>query len=114
MSKMNERSRNNPAGKRDDKPIDDKPSTAISTAGTSNPWLEYGQAVGVSAIEGDLLKFSKGDFVAGQDNPEIPIGTRLIAEHGFPGSGVGSVGGQPAGGASHGPCRRWIQAREAQ
>ncbi len=32
-----------------------------------------------SDITGDLLKFAKGDFLAGQDNREIAIGTRLIA-----------------------------------
>jgi hypothetical protein len=62
-----------------DEPIDDKPSsTAVSTTG-SNPWLEYGAAVGASDITGDLLKFSKGDFLAGQDNREIAVGTRLVA-----------------------------------
>jgi hypothetical protein len=66
-------------GKLKNNMIDPPPtSTAVSTAG-SNPWLEYGAAVGASDIVGDLLKFSKGDFLAGQDNREIAPGTRLIA-----------------------------------
>jgi hypothetical protein len=61
-----------------DKPIAEKPANAVSTTG-SNPWLDYGEAVGASNIVGDLLKFSKGDFLAGQDSREIAMGTRLIA-----------------------------------
>jgi hypothetical protein len=30
-------------------------------------------------IVGQLLKFSKGDYLYGQDNEELPIGTKLIA-----------------------------------
>ncbi len=74
MGKMKNTTIDNPVDKPDDKPS----STAVS-ATESNPWLEYGAAVGASDITGDLLKFCKGDFLAGQDNREIAVGTRLIA-----------------------------------
>ena len=53
-----------------------KASTALSST-EPNAWTEYGEAIGSRAITGDLLKFSKGDYLAGQDNREIAIGTRL-------------------------------------
>src|SRR5262249_47472200 len=30
-------------------------------------------------IVGKLLKFSKGDYLAGQDGEEVPVGTKLVA-----------------------------------
>jgi hypothetical protein len=53
-------------------------SSAVST-NEPNPWLAYGEVASAHAIVGDLLKFSKGDFVAGQDAREIPLGTELVA-----------------------------------
>jgi hypothetical protein len=53
-------------------------STAVGTSNDSNPWLEYGEAASAHDFEGDLLKFSKGDFLAGRDNREIPLGTRFV------------------------------------
>lgn len=53
-----------------------KAATALSTTGP-NAWTEYGEAMGSRAITGDLLKFSKGDYLAGQDSREIAAGTRL-------------------------------------
>src|SRR5215207_6542756 len=45
-----------------------------------NPFLAYGNAVSRRSIVGDLLKFTRhGEWVAGQDEEEIPEGTRLIA-----------------------------------
>jgi hypothetical protein len=44
-----------------------------------NPFQEYGEAAGGGHIVGELLKFSKGDWLAGQNSDEIPPGTKLIA-----------------------------------
>jgi hypothetical protein len=57
---------------------DSKASTELSATG-SNPWLQYGEAAGNHNFVGDLLKFTKGDFTAGQSNREVAIGTRLVA-----------------------------------
>jgi hypothetical protein len=53
-------------------------TTAITTTNENDPFLAYSKAGG-GAIVGELLKFAKGDYFAGQDSREIPIGTRLVA-----------------------------------
>jgi hypothetical protein len=54
-------------------------SQAVATQ-ESNPWLDYGNSATGTRIVGQLLKFSKfGQWTAGQDNIEIPMGTRMIA-----------------------------------
>jgi hypothetical protein len=45
----------------------------------ANPFLEYADRVNARNIVGTLLKFSKGDYLAGQENEEIAIGTQMIA-----------------------------------
>jgi hypothetical protein len=55
------------------------PTTAgrqVATA-TSNPWEIYGNAATSRRFVGDLLKFSKGTYVAGSDGYEVEIGTEL-------------------------------------
>jgi len=42
-----------------------------------NFFEQYGDSVGRRNITGRLLKFSKGEYLAGQDNEEIEAGTRL-------------------------------------
>jgi hypothetical protein len=44
---------------------------------TPNPFEEVGREIPRRVI-GRLLKFSKGDFLAGQENMELPMGTRFI------------------------------------
>lgn len=39
---------------------------------------EYGEQISSRNIIGQLLKFSKGDYLAGQENAEIPIGAKMI------------------------------------
>jgi hypothetical protein len=39
----------------------------------------YGNAATARSIEGMLLRFSKGDYLAGQDSEEVPLGTRFTA-----------------------------------
>jgi hypothetical protein len=53
-------------------------TTAVATNTEDDPFLAYGKAGG-GTIVGELLKFAKGDYLAGQDSREIPIGTRLVA-----------------------------------
>ena len=53
-------------------------STAVAPVG-DNPYTAYANAALAHNVTGTLLKFSKGDFLAGQDNRQIAAGTRLIA-----------------------------------
>jgi hypothetical protein len=52
-----------------------------TTPATTEPNLfeAYGNAATANAIEGMLLKFNKGDFIAGKEGEEVPIGTKLVA-----------------------------------
>src|SRR5438270_6564763 len=46
----------------------------------TNAFEAYGNAVAPRMIVGTLLKFSQGfNFQAGQDGPEVPVGTVLVA-----------------------------------
>lgn len=51
----------------------------LPSAGTTNPFESYGAAATQRSIVGTLLKFSKGDYLAGQNNDEIRVGTEMIA-----------------------------------
>jgi hypothetical protein len=53
-------------------------SKAVANIGP-NPFEAYGNATMNTRIVGQLLKFSKGDYLAGQDNTVIPLGTRMSA-----------------------------------
>jgi hypothetical protein len=53
-------------------------STDVATTGL-NFFQQYGEATRQTAIVGQLLKFSKGDWTAGQDDMPIEEGTQLIA-----------------------------------
>src|SRR6187399_230765 len=53
-------------------------STGVSTP-ASNPFTAYGEQASQKSIVGQLLKFSKGDFLAGQEEDEVPEGTQFIA-----------------------------------
>jgi hypothetical protein len=44
-----------------------------------NPWLDYGNAAAARSFFGTLLKFSKGEFLAGMEDRLIPIGTEMVA-----------------------------------
>jgi hypothetical protein len=59
-----------------DNDIDKKKTTDLTTD-QSDLFERYGSAATARNIEGDLLKFVQGDFLAGQDGREIPLGTRL-------------------------------------
>jgi hypothetical protein len=53
-------------------------STAVGAVAV-NPFLAYGEAQNQRAVVGRLLRFSKGDYFAGQDNEEVEKGTQFIA-----------------------------------
>ncbi|HIJ43357.1 MAG: hypothetical protein QF511_07020 [Rhodospirillales bacterium] len=60
---------------------------AVAAADNYNPYAAYGeQATGGAR---NIIKFRKGRFFYGQDDIEIPLGTRLIAN--MPGAKVGWV-----------------------
>lgn len=47
---------------------------------SSNPFETYGQTMTTSPIVGSLLKFNKGDYLAGQDEEDVPVGTLLVPD----------------------------------
>jgi hypothetical protein len=47
----------------------------LAPADLSDPFAEYADAVAPRYIIGDLLKFSKGDYLAGINNQAVPAGT---------------------------------------
>src|SRR5580765_8197501 len=47
-------------------------------ASAENYFAAYGEQVSQKSIVGQLLKFSKGDYLVGEDNDEVPLGTRYI------------------------------------
>lgn len=49
------------------------------SANTTNYFESYGDQVSQKSIVGTLLKFSKGDWLAGESNEEVKPGTQLIA-----------------------------------
>jgi len=44
-----------------------------------DPFMAYANSVKAEYILGKLLKFSKGDYVAGEDDESVPHGTRMVA-----------------------------------
>jgi hypothetical protein len=52
-------------------------STSLATT-ERNAFQQYSDAASRSRIIGKLLKFSKGEYLAGQDSEEIPEGTHLV------------------------------------
>jgi hypothetical protein len=53
-------------------------STDLATD-QSDLFEAYGNAATARSIEGTLLRFSKGDYIAGQEEEQIPLGTRFVA-----------------------------------
>jgi len=55
-------------------------STALTQLGnTADLFQQYANAANPRTFVGQLLKFSKGEFLAGEDADVVPIGTRLVA-----------------------------------
>lgn len=53
--------------------------TAVAANTGYNAYEQYGNAVSSRAIVGDLLKFQKGEYTSGQNDDEVEIGTKLVA-----------------------------------
>src|SRR5262249_11272580 len=53
-------------------------ANALATS-SANPFEVYGESANNQRIVGKLLKFSKGDYLAGQDGEEVSIGTKFVA-----------------------------------
>lgn len=51
----------------------------LANIGPADYYEEYGRQASSRPIVGKLLKFSKGDYLAGQDNEEFEEGTELVA-----------------------------------
>jgi hypothetical protein len=54
-------------------------STAVAEAPERNWAEEYGDEAFTTNIIGQLLKFNKGEWLVGQEEEEMPIGTELVA-----------------------------------
>jgi hypothetical protein len=50
--------------------------TAVAVGGAYDPFAAYGQE---AASGGTFLKFNKGDWVKGQNDTEVPAGTKVVA-----------------------------------
>jgi hypothetical protein len=44
-----------------------------------NPWERYGDEVNRNRIVGEMLKFSKGEWLVGRDGVEVLLGTKFVA-----------------------------------
>ncbi len=54
-------------------------SRELADPSANDPFAAYGDAASTQIFVGDLLKCSKGDYYAGQEERPIPLGTRVIA-----------------------------------
>ena len=59
--------------------LPEKTKATLPAQTGGNPFAIYGEAAGGGYIVGELLKFSKGDWLAGQENREIADMTKLVA-----------------------------------
>src|SRR5262249_771929 len=55
------------------------PGTELAPATNVDPFEAYADAVSPRNIVGSLLKFSKGDYLAGEDGVLVPAGTTFTA-----------------------------------
>ena len=58
--------------------IERRKSSALASNG-ANPFTAYGDAQNQRAIVGHLLRFTKGDYLAGQEDEEVAVGTQFVA-----------------------------------
>jgi hypothetical protein len=56
----------------------ERKSSAVAN-NNANPFTVYGEQISQRNIVGQLLRFSKGDFLAGQEDEQVPEGTEFIA-----------------------------------
>jgi hypothetical protein len=58
----------------------ERAETKLPAQTSGNVFAAYGESAGTTSyIVGDLLKFSKGDWLTGKDNRELADGTKLVA-----------------------------------
>lgn len=50
----------------------------LATINERDPFDEYLEREGSNSIAGQILAFSKGDYLAGRDKIEIPAGTKMV------------------------------------
>ena len=58
--------------------IAERKSSAVGHT-AANPFTAYGEQASQKSIVGQLLRFTKGDFLAGQEDEEVPVGTQFVA-----------------------------------
>ena len=57
-----------------------KKTGGLPATNDTNPFEEYGNAATArGGIEGIILNFHKGDYLAGQEKEEVPLGTEFEA-----------------------------------
>ena len=52
-------------------------NTSLATDDQADLFEGYGNAATARPFDGELFLFSKGDYLAGQEKEDIPIGTRF-------------------------------------
>ena len=58
--------------------VTERKSSAVGSV-ASNPFTAYGEQASQKSIVGQLLRFTKGDYLAGQEDEEVPVGTQFVA-----------------------------------
>lgn len=58
--------------------LTERNSTDVGAVNQRNAFEAYADANNTRLLVGSLLKFSKGDYMSGQDNDEVPMGTQLV------------------------------------
>lgn len=53
---------------------------AVGVNQQTNFFNEYGEQASAKSIVGTLLKFSKGDYLFGSNDEDMPVGTKMIAD----------------------------------
>ena len=79
MAKQAVKRRTEPA--KEEVKLPDRPtySAPPATQSERNYFEQYGDSAGQKNLVGQLLKFSKGDWLTGEDNEELEAGTKLVA-----------------------------------
>jgi hypothetical protein len=54
-------------------------NNAVSTNNAANPFLSFADAVSPRFVVGKLLRFAKGEYLAGETNEVIPLDTKMVA-----------------------------------
>lgn len=81
MAKASSKSRakSEDSSKSESKEVATRATASLSDQYEPNFFEAYGAQTAQSAIVGQLLKFSKGDWLVGEDSEELPVGTKLVA-----------------------------------